>query len=131
MAFDLEAALKRVIETGGSDLHLKVPSPPLIRIHGRLDPIPGADKLMPNDTEDVFRLMVTDEGKREEFQRERELDFSFGMQGAGRFRVNAFHQRGSIYSSSVRSRPTSRRSRSSTFRLRSTTWPTKSAGSSW
>src|SRR5437764_13113187 len=96
MAFDLEAALKRVIEMGGSDLHLKVPSPPLIRIHGRLDPIPGADKLMPNDTEDVFRLMVTDEGKREEFGRERELDFSFGMQGAGRFRVNAFHQRGSI-----------------------------------
>src|SRR4051812_21040593 len=96
MAFDLEAALKRVIESGGSDLHLKVPSPPLIRVHGRLDPIPGADKLMPNDTEDVFRLMVTDEGKREEFQRERELDFSFGMQGAGRLRVNAFHQRGSI-----------------------------------
>src|SRR6478752_3863188 len=96
MAFDLEAALKRVIETGGSDLHLKVPSPPLIRVHGRLDPIPGADKLMPNDTEDVFRTMVTDEGKREEFARERELDFSFGMQGAGRFRVNAFHQRGSI-----------------------------------
>ncbi len=96
MAFDLEAALKRVIETGGSDLHLKVPSPPLIRLHGRLEPIPGTDKLMPNDTEDVFRLMVTDEAKRDEFQRERELDFSFGMQGAGRFRVNAFHQRGSI-----------------------------------
>ena len=96
MAFDLEAALKRVIETGGSDLHLKVPSPPLIRIHGRLDPIPGTDKLMPNDTEDVFNQMVTDEGKRAEFERERELDFSFGMQGAGRFRVNAFHQRGSI-----------------------------------
>jgi twitching motility protein PilT len=73
MAFDLEVALKRVIEVGGSDLHLKVPSPPLIRIHGRLDPIPGTDKLMPNDTEDVFRLMVTDESKREEFQREREL----------------------------------------------------------
>src|SRR3954467_15217711 len=96
MAFDLEAALKRVIEVGGSDLHLKVPSPPLIRIHGRLDPIPGTDKLMPNDTEDVFNQMVTDEGKRAEFERERELDFSFGMQGAGRFRVNPFHQRGSI-----------------------------------
>src|SRR5947207_2740736 len=51
---------------------------------------------MPNDTEDVFRLMVTDEAKREGFQRDRELDFSFGMQGAGRFRVNAFNQRGSI-----------------------------------
>src|SRR5436190_4947086 len=96
MAFDLEAALRRVVETGGSDLHLKVPSPPLIRIHGRLEPIPATDKLRPTDTEDVFRLMVTDESKREEFEHERELDFSFATGGAGRFRVNAFHQRGSI-----------------------------------
>jgi twitching motility protein PilT len=96
MAFDLEAALRRVIETGGSDLHLKVPSPPLIRIHGRLEPIPGADRLMPQDTDDVLRAMVSDEKKLEEFERERELDFSFGIQGAGRFRVNAFHQRGSV-----------------------------------
>jgi twitching motility protein PilT len=96
LAFDLEIALRRVIETGGSDLHLKVPSPPLIRIHGRLEPIPDADKLMPTDLEEVFKTMVTDEKKREEFERELELDFSFGLQGAGRFRVNAFHQRGSI-----------------------------------
>src|SRR3954467_10513510 len=96
MAFDLEAALKRVIETGGSDLHLKVPSPPLIRIHGRLEPIPATDKLRPTDTEDVFRLMVTDESKREGIVHERELGFSFATGGAGRFRVNAFNQRGSI-----------------------------------
>src|SRR3954467_10695935 len=95
MAFDLEVALKRVIETGGSDLHLKVPSPPLIRVHGRLTPIPDTDRLMPQDTEQVLRTMVTDERKLEEFERERELDFSFGLQGAGRFRVNAFMQRGS------------------------------------
>jgi twitching motility protein PilT len=96
MAFDLEAALRRVIESGGSDLHLKVPSPPLIRIHGRLEPIPDTDRLMPGDTDEVFRQMVTDEKKIEEFHRDLELDFSFGLQGAGRFRVNAFHQRGSI-----------------------------------
>jgi twitching motility protein PilT len=96
MAFDLEAALNRVIETGGSDLHLKVPSPPLIRVHGRLEPIPGAERLLPADTEEVFRLIVTDEAKREEFRHEHELDFSFGMGDAGRFRVNAFHQRSSI-----------------------------------
>jgi twitching motility protein PilT len=96
MAFDLEVALRRVIETGGSDLHLKVPSPPLIRIHGRLEPIPDTDRLMPDDTEQVLRTMVTDPRKLEEFERERELDFSFGLQGAGRFRVNAFNQRGSI-----------------------------------
>jgi twitching motility protein PilT len=96
MAFDLEAALRRVIETGGSDLHLKVPSPPLIRIHGRLEPIPDADRLMPQDTDEVLRQMVTDEKKLAEFEENLELDFSFGLQGAGRFRVNAFHQRGSV-----------------------------------
>ncbi|MFL5896781.1 MAG: type IV pilus twitching motility protein PilT [Thermoleophilaceae bacterium] len=96
MAFDLEVALRRVIETGGSDLHLKVPSPPLIRIHGRLEPIPDADRLMPQDTDEVLKTMVTDEKKLEEFNENLELDFSFGLQGAGRFRVNAFHQRGSI-----------------------------------
>ena len=96
MAFDLEAALRRVIETGGSDLHLKVPSPPRIRIHGKLEVIPGSDRLMPPDTEAVLKQMVTDERKLEEFDRERELDFSFGLQGAGRFRVNAFNQRGSV-----------------------------------
>jgi len=96
MAFDLEVALRRVVETGGSDLHLKVPSPPLIRINGRLEPIPDADRLMPTDTEQVLSTLVTDERKLEEFEREHELDFSFGLQGAGRFRVNAFSQRGSI-----------------------------------
>jgi len=96
MAFDLEVALRRVVETGGSDLHLKVPSPPLIRIYGRLEPIPDTDRLMPTDTEQVLSTLVTDERKLEEFEREHELDFSFGLQGAGRFRVNAFSQRGSI-----------------------------------
>ncbi len=96
MAFDLEAALRRVIECGGSDLHLKVPSAPLIRVHGKLEPIAGADKITPIDTEAVFNTLVTDERKRAEFEHELELDFSFGLQGAGRFRVNAFHQRGSI-----------------------------------
>src|SRR4051794_40369979 len=96
MAFDLETALRRVIETGGSDLHLKVPSPPLIRIHGVLEPIPDADRLMPQDTDEVLRTMVTEEKKLAEFAENLELDFSFGLQGAGRFRVNAFHQRGSV-----------------------------------
>ncbi|MFL5841648.1 MAG: type IV pili twitching motility protein PilT, partial [Thermoleophilaceae bacterium] len=82
MAFDLEVALRRVIETGGSDLHLKVPSPPLIRIHGRLEPIPDADRLMPQDTDEVLKTMVTDEKKLEEFNENLELDFSFGLQGA-------------------------------------------------
>jgi twitching motility protein PilT len=94
--FDLQAALHRVIETEGSDLHLKVPSPPLIRINGLLEPIPDADRLKPEDTAAVLDQMLEDENKRAEFAGEKEVDFSYALPGLARFRVNAFYQRGVI-----------------------------------
>ncbi|HET8674041.1 MAG TPA: PilT/PilU family type 4a pilus ATPase [Thermoleophilaceae bacterium] len=94
--FDLQAALRRVIETEGSDLHLKVPSRPLIRTHGILEPIPDSDPLSPDDTEAVFREMLTEELKLKEFAEENEVDFSYAVPGLARFRVNAFRQRGVI-----------------------------------
>ncbi len=94
--FDLEQALGRVIETGGSDLHLKVPSRPIIRVHGQLEPIPDTEPLKPDDTEAIFRKMLTEESKLEEFAREHEVDFSYAIPGLARFRVNAFLQRSSI-----------------------------------
>ena len=94
--FDFEQALRRVIETNGSDLHLKVPSPPLIRTQGKLEPIPGAEPLSPEATEQTFRAMLSDPDRLDEFEREREVDFSYAVPGVARFRVNAFKQRGSI-----------------------------------
>src|SRR4051794_22993284 len=95
--FELEPALRRVIEMEGSDLHLKVPSKPLIRLHGRLEPIPESDPLTPEDTEMVLlSLLGNDKNKLEEFTQENEVDFSFGVSGLSRFRVNAFRQRGVI-----------------------------------
>jgi len=94
--FDLHAALHRVIETEGSDLHLKVPSPPLVRTHGVLEPIPGIERLKPEDTAGAVDEMLKDEGKRTEFANEKEVDFSYAVPGLARFRVNAFHQRGVI-----------------------------------
>jgi twitching motility protein PilT len=94
--FDLQAALRRVIETEGSDLHLKVPSRPLIRTHGILEPIPDSDPLSPDDTEAVFKEMLTEPMKLEEFAKENEVDFSYAVPGLARFRVNAFRQRGVI-----------------------------------
>ena len=96
MAFDLEAALRRVIEIDGSDLHLKVPAPPLIRAMGALEPIPGADELTPEDTEAAVRQLVKEPQKLEEFASEHEVDFSFSLPGCSRFRVNAFRQRGVV-----------------------------------
>src|SRR5215213_8875417 len=94
--FDLDAALRRVIESDGSDLHLKVPSPPLIRRHGSLEPIPGSQSLTPEDTEEVLARLLKDKDKLAEFAEEHEVDFSFGVPGLARFRVNAFQQRGVI-----------------------------------
>ena len=94
--FDLQAALRRVIETEGSDLHLKVPSRPLIRTHGDLEPIPGSEPLSPEETEGVFREMLKEEPKLREFGEENEVDFSYAVPGLARFRVNAFRQRGVI-----------------------------------
>ena len=94
--FDLQAALRRVIETEGSDLHLKVPSRPLIRTHGILEPIPDSEPLSPEETETVFREMLTEDGKLAEFATENEVDFSYAVPGLARFRVNAFRQRGVI-----------------------------------
>jgi twitching motility protein PilT len=95
--FELEPALRRVIEMEGSDLHLKVPSQPLVRRHGRLEALPGTDRLMPEDTELVLcDLLGQDKAKLAEFTDENEVDFSFGIAGLSRFRVNAFRQRGVI-----------------------------------
>ena len=94
--FDFEQALRRVIDTEGSDLHLKVPARPLIRRQGVLEPIPGTEPLTPEAAEQTFRAMLNDPEKLEEFENEHEVDFSYGVPGVARFRVNAFRQRGSI-----------------------------------
>src|SRR5215210_3837030 len=96
MAFDLDQALMRVVETEGSDLHLKVPSRPLIRCHGRLEPMPDSEPLEPDVTERVLHQMLTDEAKLEEFRREHEVDFAYSLDDMARFRVNAFRQRGAV-----------------------------------
>jgi len=94
--FDLEQALRRVIETGGSDLHMKVPAPAIIRTQGKLEPVPGCAPLTPEVTEAVLSMMLNNPKKMEAFQADNEIDFSYALPGLARFRVNAFRQRGSV-----------------------------------
>ena len=84
------------IQSEGSDLHLKVPLPPNVRVHGRLGPIEGMEGLKPDDTNAALRHMLTDAERFDEFDREGEVDFAYAIPGLARFRVNAFRQRGSI-----------------------------------
>jgi twitching motility protein PilT len=94
--FDVDAALMTVIEKEASDLHLKVPSQPMIRQYGKLIAVEGSEPLRPEDTEATLFHMLTDEAKLESFRSEREVDFSYSVPGVARFRVNAFVQRGSV-----------------------------------
>ena len=96
MAFDIDAALRYVVEREGSDLHVKVPSPPMARVHGVLRAIDGAEPLTPEDTERAFEHICTDPTLREEFARNGEADYSYEVPGVSRFRVNTFRQRGHI-----------------------------------
>src|SRR5918998_121038 len=95
--FDLDAALHHLVASGGSDLHLKVPSPPQIRINGRLDPLPGAEPLTPDVTRSIVdHLLVGKDAQRAEFETDNEVDLAFAVRDLARFRVNAFFQRGSV-----------------------------------
>ncbi len=96
MALDIDDCLRYVVERDGSDLHLKVGAPPVIRLHGELAPIPGRDPLVPGDTEGALGALIGDERTHEEFATEGEADFSYELKGVSRFRINAFRQRGAV-----------------------------------
>ena len=93
--FDVDAALRHLIQVEGSDLHLKVQAHPLVRVHGILGPIEGSEALADADTEGALHHMLSDPERLAEFEREGEVDFAYAVEGLARFRVNAFRQRGS------------------------------------
>jgi twitching motility protein PilT len=95
--FRLQEALKWIVENEGSDLHLKVRTRPLARVHGSLRRLEQWEQLTEEDTERVVREML--DGHHEklaEFDSEHEVDFSHAIPGLARFRVNAFRQRGTV-----------------------------------
>jgi twitching motility protein PilT len=94
--FDIDEALRYLIKNEGSDLHLKVPAPPIIRLNGDMVPIEGAPRLTPDVTEAALRQILDDPAKIQEFETDHEVDFAYSITGLGRFRVNAFLQRGTI-----------------------------------
>jgi twitching motility protein PilT len=94
--FDVHAALRELVARDGSDLHLKVGSPPLYRVQGMLGPDQGVQPLSAQDTEHVLHELLHDQVKLKEFTDDHEVDFSFEIPEVARFRVNAFRQRGVI-----------------------------------
>jgi twitching motility protein PilT len=91
----IDQLLDYIVQTNASDLHLTPGLPPMARIDGELTPIPDACVLTPEASSALLDTIMT-ETQREVFDAEWELDFSFGRRGLGRYRVNAFMERGDI-----------------------------------
>ena len=91
----IEELLHRAVSAGASDLHLKVGSPPVVRVAGELRRLHGLPSLRPEDTETFAQTIFTQRAVKE-FKEKGDADFAFGRPELGRFRVTAFRQRGSI-----------------------------------
>ncbi len=90
--------LKITVEKGATDLHITVGSPPMIRILGDLFPL-DHHKLAQEDTEEMAMSILSDKQKAL-FESNRSIDLAYSLNGStrekGRFRVNAFYQKGTI-----------------------------------
>jgi twitching motility protein PilT len=92
---DLGDLVARLVGMSGSDLHLKAGTPPAVRTRGLLTYLEDREALRPEDTEAILRELIPG-NLVDEFERDGEADFSYGVPDVGRFRVNAFKQRGSV-----------------------------------
>ncbi|AYC29755.1 type IV pilus twitching motility protein PilT [Paenisporosarcina cavernae] len=91
MSEHLHQLLQAAYELGTSDVHLTVGMPPIMRLDGELKKF-GKDSLKPEDTESMAKSILSDD-MWTKFLEKGELDFSYGLPGVSRFRVNAYHQR--------------------------------------
>jgi len=91
----IELLLEDVIRKRASDLHLQLGLPPMLRVDGTLAPIPGFDPLNAEQLEQLI-FAILDEDQQQILTKDKEFDFSFAFGDLGRFRVNAFHERGNL-----------------------------------
>jgi twitching motility protein PilT len=92
---DIAELLKHAVQYGASDLHLTASRPAMVRINGQLVPSGFPTELGHEDTKALIYSILTDDQKAK-FEEEHELDFSIGIPGVSRFRVNVFMQRGCV-----------------------------------
>lgn len=91
----IELLLEEVIRRNASDLHLQIGLPPMLRVDGSLIAIPGHRPLTAESVEKLV-FSILDEDQRQVLLKDKEFDFSFAFGDLGRFRVNAFHERGNL-----------------------------------
>jgi twitching motility protein PilT len=91
---NLHQLLRAMIDKGASDMHITTGSPPLLRVDGAIVPL----KLPPLSSVETKQLCysVLTEEQKIQFEKEKELDLSFGVKSLSRFRANIFLQRGAV-----------------------------------
>jgi len=91
----LNDLLERVLQSGGSDLHLAAGQHPTIRLHGELVPLTDTPVLNGSQVRQMIYSIITQK-QRERFENDLELDASYSIPGRSRFRLNVFLQRDSV-----------------------------------
>jgi twitching motility protein PilT len=94
MSLNLQVLLQQMVQMGGTDLHITTSSPPVVRVHGRLQRL-DYPILNPSDTKQLLYAILTD-AQKHRLEEDLELDLSFGIKGIARFRANVFFQRGAM-----------------------------------
>ena len=91
---DLAEMITTVLRSGASDLHITAGAPPLMRLNGALQPLKGPVLSSVDTRELIYGILTQDQ--RQRLETDLEIDFSYAVPGAARFRVNAYFQRASL-----------------------------------
>lgn len=91
----IEKLLEYVVKQDASDLHLTVGVPPMVRVDGKLTPIPNIPVLTETEVEHLI-FSVVDDIQKDILSKDMEVDFSFAFGDVARFRANAYHQKGNL-----------------------------------
>lgn len=91
----LDELLLKLLDKKGSDLHLTAGMPPMIRLHGDLEPLEGYQPLGSDQIKEML-FAIMSEDKQAEFSREHEMDLAHSIPGRSRFRVNVLQARKNV-----------------------------------
>jgi twitching motility protein PilT len=90
----IEELVQQLVERNGSDLHISAGAPPMIRVNGKL--VSAEQEVLDGEMTKKLVYSILDNDQILRFERDAELDMSFGISGLGRFRTNVFYQRGTV-----------------------------------
>ncbi|MGH2946082.1 MAG: type IV pilus twitching motility protein PilT [Solirubrobacteraceae bacterium] len=95
VSLDFAEILLAVVKNKASDLHITAGAPPMLRVRGSLVPMEGLPALTPTDTREIV-YAILNSSQRQRLETDWQIDFAYSIPGVGRFRVNAYFQRGTI-----------------------------------